>query len=283
MLKKITKTGLLSVFLFIVLVGIGVFLFILDYERRQIKLSENNIQIVLSEDEWTKKDFELTIKYSGNASRHIKEYSFDNGKTWTKSNMIAVKDNNVLNIKVKDINNKIYSLDYEIKNIDREGPKIEVPKNIQITRGSKVNISDYVEVKDEKSGLRDEVVYTPNVLDTSKNGVQTIQIYAIDKLANKTISKIDFNIVDKAQEIAVDKISLDHNRLNLLVNEEDKLTPSITPKYATNKSIKWTSSNDKIVTVDIGGKIKAISEGEAIITATTANGKKASCEIIVTK
>ena len=68
MLKKITKTGLLSVFLFIVLVGIGVFLFILDYERRQIKLSENNIQIVLSEDEWTKKDFELTIKYSGNAN-----------------------------------------------------------------------------------------------------------------------------------------------------------------------------------------------------------------------
>ena len=283
MLKKVTKTSLMSVFLFIVLVGLGVFLFIFDYERRQIKLTENNVKIILSEDDWTKKDFELTIKYNGDASKHIKEYSFDGGKTWTKSNMLTIKDNKVINIRVKDINNKIYSLDYEIKNIDREGPNIVAPSDVEITKGSKVNISDYVEVEDEKSGLRDEVVFTPSVVDTSKNGVQTIQIYAIDKLANKTISKINFNIVDNAKEIAIEKITLDHNRLNLLVNEEDKLTPSITPKYATNRRVTWKSSDEKVVTVDVGGKIKAVGVGTATITATTSNGKTASCEIDVTK
>ena len=55
-----------------------------------------------------------------------------------------------------------------MKNIDREGPKIEVQENIQVLKGSEVNYSDFVKVNDEGIGLRDDVVYTPNSIDTSK-------------------------------------------------------------------------------------------------------------------
>jgi uncharacterized protein YjdB len=40
------------------------------------------------------------------------------------------------------------------------------------------------------------------------------------------------------------------------------------PASATNRNIIWKSSNDKIVTVDRNGKLKAISAGKANITAT---------------
>ena len=64
------------------------------------------------------------------------------------------------------------------------------------------------------------------------------------------------------------------------VEEENSLTVSIEPKYATNKTIAWTSSNPAVVTVELG-KVKAIAPGAAKIIAKSANGKVAECEVIV--
>lgn len=280
-MKKNTKTNILSMFLSLISVGIGVYLFILDNERRHIKLTDNNIHIVLSENEWTSKNYELTIKYDGLASRHIKGYSFDGGKSWSKSNIYYVEENKTLEIAVKDINDNIYSINYDITNIDREGPKIEVQENIQILRGSQVNLLDYITVTDEGSGLRDDVVLTPNTIDTSKNGEYIVQIYAIDNLANKTISTMTVNVVDKIQPVAVTSVSIEPSSIEMSVEEENLLNIEVEPKYATDKSVTWASSDESVVTVDIGGKVKAVGVGNATITATTSNGFVAKCEINV--
>lgn len=137
---KSAKTNIVSMLVFLTLVGIGVYLFIIDNERRHINLTDKNIHIVLSENDWTSKNYELTIKYDGLASKHIKGYSFDGGKSWSNSNIYYVEKNEELNIEVKDINNKIYSFNYEVKNIDREGPKIEVQENIQVLKVVKLII-----------------------------------------------------------------------------------------------------------------------------------------------
>ena len=49
----------------------------------------------------------------------------------------------------------------------------------------------------------------------------------------------------------------------------------------TGQSIKWSSSNSSVATVDNNGKVKAISKGTATITAKTADGKY-SCTCAVT-
>ena len=278
---KSAKTNIMSMFVFLVLVGLGVYLFIIDNERRHIKLTDKNIHIVLSENEWTSKNYELTIKYDGLASKHIKGYSFDGGKSWSNSNIYYVEKNEKLNIEIKDINNKVYSFDYDINNIDKEGPIIEVQDNIQVLKGSKINYSDYVKVNDEGSGLRDEVVYTPNTIDTTKLGEYTVQIYAIDKLANKTISSMKIKVVNKIENVNVSKLTIEPSNLDMKVDEENILNINIEPKNATNKTIKWASSDESIVTVDVGGKVKAIKEGNATITATSSNGVVSTCTIIV--
>lgn len=63
--------------------------------------------------------------------------------------------------------------------------------------------------------------------------------------------------------------------------DEITLTANPTPATAQNKTVTWSSSNASIATVDANGKVKAVKYGSATITATTANGLKATSEIIV--
>ena len=61
-----------------------------------------------------------------------------------------------------------------------------------------------------------------------------------------------------------------------------QLTVSVTPSYAPY-TLTWTSSNEKVATVSTEGKVTAVAEGTAVITAKTANGKEARCTVTVTK
>lgn len=55
----------------------------------------------------------------------------------------------------------------------------------------------------------------------------------------------------------------------------------VAPEKATNKGIKWSSSNTKIAAVDKNGKVKALQNGTATIKATAKDGSgvSASCRI----
>lgn len=57
----------------------------------------------------------------------------------------------------------------------------------------------------------------------------------------------------------------------------------VAPEKATNKGIKWSSSNTKIAAVDKNGKVKALQNGTATIKATAKDGSgvSASCKITV--
>lgn len=60
------------------------------------------------------------------------------------------------------------------------------------------------------------------------------------------------------------------------------MTSTINPIDATNKDIKWTSTDDSIATVDNVGKILAVSAGKATISVTTVDGNKVdACEVSV--
>ena len=62
---------------------------------------------------------------------------------------------------------------------------------------------------------------------------------------------------------------------------ETQLSLIILPTYATDKAITWTSSNSSVATVSQAGVVKGVGEGVATITATTSNGKKATCDVKV--
>jgi len=71
-------------------------------------------------------------------------------------------------------------------------------------------------------------------------------------------------------------VELDKHILALVVPGQATLT-------ATDKDVTWSSSDDAVATVDNSGKVTAVADGTAIITATTKDGKQsATCTVIVT-
>ena len=85
--------------------------------------------------------------------------------------------------------------------------------------------------------------------------------------------------------VAVTGISLNQPSLTLDVGGTyDGLVPEIAPSNATDKSVTWSSDNEKVATVDADGAITAVAPGTANITViTTDGGKTATCAVIVNK
>ena len=79
---------------------------------------------------------------------------------------------------------------------------------------------------------------------------------------------------------SVTGISLNNSSVTLKKGETSQLTATVTPSDATDKTVKFTSSNTKVATVNSSGKITAVGGGTAKITAT-AGGKSAECTVNV--
>lgn len=80
-------------------------------------------------------------------------------------------------------------------------------------------------------------------------------------------------------------ITLDTESLSLVENSSYTLTiVSVEPWYTTNKNVLFASSDESVATVDENGKITGISEGNAIITVSAADGggAQALCNVQVT-
>ena len=84
--------------------------------------------------------------------------------------------------------------------------------------------------------------------------------------------------------IPVTGVKLNATKATIKVKAKKQLTATISPTTASNKAVKWTSSNTKIATVTSSGLVTAINPGKATITVVTTDGsKKATSVITVTK
>ena len=79
----------------------------------------------------------------------------------------------------------------------------------------------------------------------------------------------------------VESITLDSNEGKLTVGNSHTIKATVAPEeVAAETTIEWSSSNEKVATVDENGKVTAIAAGEATITATVGE-KSANYEVTV--
>ena len=83
--------------------------------------------------------------------------------------------------------------------------------------------------------------------------------------------------------VKVDAIELSDSEKKLNVGKSFTITATVKPDNAWNRTVTWRSSDPSIATVDENGTVTAIAEGEAIITAESADGVKAECKVTVEK
>ena len=82
----------------------------------------------------------------------------------------------------------------------------------------------------------------------------------------------------------IDWIEFDEDEIELKAGETYQLKPYISPSDATNKKLKYTSSDTKVAEVSASGLVTAKSEGEAKIRAVATDGSDeyAVCYVTVT-
>lgn len=123
------------------------------------------------------------------------------------------------------------------------------------------------------------------------NGNTTITATAADGSGKKDICAVTVNIPKPADPtptptpsvVKVSSVSLNPSSLSLTKKGQTaRLSATVSPSNATNKSINWSSSNSNVATVS-NGVVTAVGNGSATITATAADGsgKRASCSVTV--
>ncbi len=89
--------------------------------------------------------------------------------------------------------------------------------------------------------------------------------------------------VQTPSEIKVNKITLNKTTASVTKGKTLQLTATVTPGNATNKEVKWDTSDKNVATVSDNGLVTAKSAGTATITCTAQDGSsvKATCKITV--
>lgn len=83
----------------------------------------------------------------------------------------------------------------------------------------------------------------------------------------------------------VESITLDSNEGKLTVGNSHTIKATVAPEeVAAETTIEWSSSNEKVATVDSNGKVTAVASGNAVITATSESNEdvKANYDVTVT-
>lgn len=149
----------------------------------------------------------------------------------------------------------------------------------------------------ETNGHTSETVaYTLEPADTTEDDVTlSVADESIAKLeGNKLVAVSDgatkitatSGIVKTSAKVTVttkvEQIVLNKTEGVLTVGNSITVTATVTPDNATNTTINWTSSDEKVATVDSNGKITAVAAGNATIKATSESDGDVSADYALT-
>ena len=158
------------------------------------------------------------------------------------------------------------------------------PATAEISEGTTVQLSATV----SPAGANQEVEWASQNTSVAKvddNGLVTGIAKGTTRIYARSTEYPDqqgYCEVTVTQDATLKGISLSPSELTLTIGQTSTLTVIYTPEYAANKKVSWASSNGDVATVSDEGKVIAIKEGTATITATSEEGGyTARCAVTV--
>ena len=160
--------------------------------------------------------------------------------------------------------------------------EIEVGKTLQLTvtvnGNSEINEKDK-EVKWKSNNIEVASVNQNGLITGKKAGKTTIK--ATSKLDENKTATIEVTVFEKV----IDKVKIEPEFSNIQVGKSIQLTTTITGNNLepNDKQINWSSSDSTVASVDQAGLVRAQSQGNATITATSEldDSKTAIAEVTV--
>ena len=146
----------------------------------------------------------------------------------------------------------------------RKNPELEVSK--VAADGSESRLTSIAVTKDQKTTKEADIVLP--------KGTYTLRV----TMKNDGVDLENMIFCGKEKKVPAEGIALDAYELVLNPGESFQMNAKRTPEGATS-AITWSSSDASVAKVE-NGKITAVKNGTAVITAE-ANGHKAECKVIV--
>lgn len=190
----------------------------------------------------------------------------------------------------EDITLTIKSLKYDVKKditVDINRPNfirdIKFEQNkISLNYGERLKLNPIFSPEDAYIGKLTWESSNSNVVSVSENGEIKAQV---NTQASATITiktqdgvsaSVEVTIVPKQEVVKVSGIKFEKSEMTLKYGSSITLKPIFTPSNATNKKVKYTSSDTSVLKVDANGKVTASAnkDATATITATTEDGAK---------
>lgn len=160
--------------------------------------------------------------------------------------------------------------------LDKETLDLHVGDNVVLNA---TVLPDNAENKDIVWSSSDETVSTVTAegfVTAQSLGEAIITVTAADG------SGVSASCVVTVEPMMVSSVSLSETSAKLNKGENLTLTATVKPDDATDKSVKWTSSDEAVATVSGNGVVTATGAGTAEITATANDGSGQSATCVVT-
>lgn len=147
---------------------------------------------------------------------------------------------------------------------------------------SEESVSDNINISD-LSGLvwtsSDGIEIVGSIALPRKLGRQWLKVTTADGTLEK---QFDLNVTKVNTAVMPSTISFDRNEIEAAVDEELTINVSLTPDNVTEaeKTLVWTSTDPDIAMVT-DGKVRCLTPGTVVITATTVNNLSAKCYLTV--
>lgn len=153
----------------------------------------------------------------------------------------------------------------------KEGQELTIQ---QLTKGVFVDSKEACTITSSSSAV--------TVGDKIKAGTKG-QMATLTLKAGTTTKTIKVYTTDETGKIPTQAVVLNKTFVTLNPGKTEQLKITYLPDYATASigTVKWTSSNEAVVTVDAAGKLTAKTAGKAIITAITSDGNVMYCIVTV--
>ena len=166
-----------------------------------------------------------------------------------------------------------------IKAVFAQIPKYTITLQIVDTKGAILARSQQQRVQSGGS----TTFQVPNLPNTNFKGwyhngqlVGTGNTYSLSNITQDETIQAVF-------EIPVQTVALSFTELSLKVGERGELpTATVTPDNASDKTISWASDNEAVAKIE-DGRVVGVHSGTTQLIASSANGKTAALQVVVTQ
>ncbi len=197
---------------------------------------------------------------------------------------ITVKETSVIEAYAKEADYELcYSQPLSVRKMERSG-------NVTVTAEYRADGSALVCLTPDSPGL---ITYTTDGSDPVSSPSakeysapfelrESATVNAVLTESLKTPGAVATSTITVVLKTLVSRITLGNDDITGYADDTVELAATVEPENATDKTIHWSSSDNRVATVDSNGTIALVAPGTAVITGTAADGSGVSVSCIVT-